>query len=92
LEQTEIWFVVHLVSYESPRHYYHIIVVFDDNLKLLRYSAPIKFSESNIEYCLGIVVEHTRVIITYSTMDRTSNIGIYDKTYIDNLLLYNIDS
>jgi tetratricopeptide (TPR) repeat protein len=84
----EIWFVVHLVSYETPRHYYHLIVVFDDDMNLLRYTAPLKFSDSCIEYCLGIIVENTKVIITYSTMDRTSNIGIYDKEYIENLLIY----
>jgi len=84
----EIWFVVHIVSYETPRHYYHIIVVFDEDMNLLRHSAPIKFSDNCIEYCLGIVVEDNRIIMTYSTMDRTSTIGIYDKDYIENLLIY----
>jgi tetratricopeptide (TPR) repeat protein len=91
-EQTnkkEIWFVVHLVSYESPRHYYHAIVVFDDNLNLLRYSAPFKFSGEPIEYCLSIVVEEDKVIINYSEWDRTTKIGFYKKSYIDSKLIYN---
>jgi len=82
--KNEIWFVVHLVSYEMPRHYYHIIAVFDDSLKLLRYSAPFKFHGDSIEYCLSIVVEDDRVIMNYSMWDRTTRIGVYDKKYIES--------
>jgi len=78
----EIWFVTHIVSYETPRHYYHAIVVFDTDMNLLRYSAPFKFEGESIEYCLGIVVEDERVVLTYSTWDRTSKIAIYNKNYI----------
>jgi hypothetical protein len=84
----EIWFVGHLVSYEQPRHYYHIFSIFDENMKLLRYSAPFKFDKECIEYCLGLIVEDDRVICTYSSWDRTTNIAVYDKTYIDELVIY----
>jgi tetratricopeptide (TPR) repeat protein len=84
--EDEIWFVTHIVSYEDPRHYYHLIVVFDANMNLLRHSAPFKFEGDPIEYCLSIVVEDERVLINYSTWDRTTRIGIYDKKYIDMLL------
>jgi hypothetical protein len=87
-EETEIWFVVHLVSYESPRHYYHMIVVFDENMQLLRYSAPFKFEGEPIEYCLSIVVENDLVLLNYSTWDRTTKIGVYDINYIEGLLKY----
>jgi tetratricopeptide (TPR) repeat protein len=86
--EMEIWFVLHMVSYENPRHYYHIITVFDEKMNLLRYSAPFKFEGECIEYCLSIIVEDERVIINYSGMDRTTRIGIYEKTYIDSLLKY----
>jgi tetratricopeptide (TPR) repeat protein len=88
VEENEIWFVNHIVSYESPRHYYHIISVFDSNMNLLRYSAPFKFEGDNIEYCLSIVVEDERILINYSTWDRTTRIGIYEKMYIDSILKY----
>lgn len=88
MKHSEMWFVVHIVSYESPRHYYHMLVVFDEHLKLTRYSAPFKFTDQPIEYCLGLVVEKERVIMTYSTWDRTSKIGIYNKKYIEGLLTY----
>lgn len=86
--EEEIWFVTHIVSYEQPRHYYHVIAVFDSNMNLLRYSAPFKFEGDPIEYCLSIVVEDEEVIINYSTWDRTTVIGVYDKTYIDSILKY----
>jgi hypothetical protein len=89
IEETEIWFVGHIVSYESPRHYYHIISVFDSKMNLLRYSAPFKFEGDPIEYCLSIVVEDDRVLINYSTWDRTTRIGVYDKKYIDSIVKYN---
>jgi tetratricopeptide (TPR) repeat protein len=86
--KNEIWFVGHIVSYEQPRHYYHIFSVFDENMKLLRYSAPFKFDKECIEYCLGLIVEDDRIICTYSSWDRSTNIALYDKAYIDSLIKY----
>ena len=85
---TEIWFIVHLVSYENPRHYYHVIAVFDSSMNLLRYSAPFVFEGDSIEYSLSLVVEYDRVLINYSNWDRTTRIGIYDKAYIESILKY----
>ena len=86
--EEDIWFVVHIVSYEQPRHYYHCLVVLDNNMKLKRYSAPFKFKGEPIEYCIGLLVEEDRVIMTYSCWDRTTQLAIYDKTYINDLLKY----
>lgn len=85
----EIWFINHIVSYEKPRYYYHLITVFDKNMNLLKYSAPFKFEGEPIEYCLSIIVETDTVIINYSIWDRTTKIAYYDKNYIDSLLKYN---
>jgi len=86
----ELWFVLHLVSYEEPRHYYHLLAVFNENLDLMRYSAPFKFKGEPIEYSLGLIVEDSRVLITYSVWDRTTKLAVYDKTYVENLLKYRI--
>ena len=86
--ESEIWFVTHIVSYENPRNYYHMIVVFDSNMNLLKYSMPFKFEGEPIEYCLSIVVEDDRVLINYSTWDRTTRISICDKYYIESILKY----
>jgi hypothetical protein len=85
--KNEIWFVIHLVSYESPRHYYHMLVVFDKTMKLLRYSAPFVFEGESIEYCLGLIVEEERVLITHSAWDHSTNINIYDKKYVDEKMI-----
>jgi len=69
-------------------HYYHVISVFDKDMNLLRYSAPFKFEGEPIEYSLSIIVEDNRVLMTYSTWDRTSKIAIYDKKYIDEIVKY----
>ena len=87
--KNEIWFVNHIVSYENPRHYYHIFAVFDESMNLLRYSAPFKFEGDPIEYCLSVVVQEKRILMNYSTWDRTTRIGIYDKKYIDSIVKYN---
>ena len=84
----EIWFITHIVSYEQPRHYYHSFVVFDKTMKFLRYSAPFKFEGECIEYTIGLIVEEDRVIVPYSTWDRTAKIAIYDKKYIDSVVKY----
>ena len=86
--KVENWFVVHLVSYEKPRYYYHMLVVLDNNMDLLRYSAPFKFEGECIEYCIGLIVEAERVIIPYSTMDRTTKVAVYSKDYIDSKMVY----
>jgi tetratricopeptide (TPR) repeat protein len=83
----EIWFIVHLVSYET-RDYYHMIAVFDKELNLKRYSAPFKHEGEIYEYCIGLAVEEDRVVIPYSTMDRTTKVAVYDKKYIESKLLY----
>jgi tetratricopeptide (TPR) repeat protein len=84
----ELWFVTHIVSYEQPRHYYHLIAVFDKTMKLLRYSAPFKFGDTCIEYCLGIVVEDDRVLFTHSSWDRTTKLGVYERGYLDKFVCY----
>jgi len=86
--KNETWFVTHIVSYEEPRHYYHVIVVFDNDMNLLRYSAPFKFDSDPIEYCLGLVVNDNNVLMSYSTWDRTTRLGIYPKEYIESKLKY----
>ena len=85
--KNEIWFVSHIVSHEIPREYYHIITVFDDNMNLKKYSSPFKFEGESIEFCLSIIVESKRILINYSTWDRTTRIAIYNKKYIESILI-----
>lgn len=86
----QIWFVVHIVSHEQPRHYYHMMLVFENNegMTLIKYTPIFKFDEHCIEYCLGLIVEDSRIIATYSTWDRTTNIAVYDKKYIEEMMIF----
>lgn len=86
--EKEIWFICHLVSYENPRHYYHMFVVMDEELNLKRYSAPFKFEGESIEYCLSLIVEDDKVIVNYSLWDSSTYISVYNKRYIDTLCVY----
>ena len=75
LYKKELWFLTHLVHYDSPRHYYHLIVVLDaTKLMYKRHSCLFKFQESPIEYSLGLVVEDARVLFSYSCNDGSSAI------------------
>ena len=88
LFNSEYWILVHMVSYEMPRHYYHIFVVFNDAMELIKYSIPFSFEGICIEYALGLIVDENNIVISYSTLDNTSKIGIYNKKYIDKNLLW----
>jgi len=57
-------------------------------MKLLRYTAPFKFINVCIEYSLGIIVEQKKVLITNSQHDSTTNISVYSKNYIEEILKY----
>jgi hypothetical protein len=89
--KNENWFILHIVSYEKPRHYYHIIAVFDKDMNISRYSAPFKFEGEPIEYCISILVEDDRVLVNYSTWDRTTKIVVYSKEYIDGIVKYKFE-
>lgn len=86
--KNEYWFVLHIVSYETPRHYYHMIAVFDEDMNFKKHTAPFKFEGECIEYTLGLIVEDDRVIIPYSTWDRSTKLAVYDKKMIDDKLKY----
>jgi hypothetical protein len=75
----EIWFICHLVSYESRRYYYHIIVVLDEeSLILKRYSNIFTISHNPVEYVLGFTYDsiNKNFFISYSIMDKTSEIAM----------------
>ena len=89
LYKDEIWFIVHFVnnSDNEPRFYYHMFVKFNKDMNKVTNSVPFKFTNEPIEYCCGIVVEETKIIVTHSIWDRESYIKIYDKTYIETFFI-----
>ena len=86
----EIWFIVHIVSDEARRYYYHIFVVLDKithNVK--KYSSPFSFEKENIEYTLGFAYmeEAAQFILGYSTNDSTTKYMVVPRKNIDELFL-----
>ena len=78
----EWYFVVHFVSHESPRHYYHMVIVLNQALHLVRHSRFFSFEGAPIEFCLGLLVDDTSCVFGYSTWDRTSRIKRVSKNHL----------
>jgi tetratricopeptide (TPR) repeat protein len=70
-------FICHIVSYESPRHYYHMFVLFDKEMAKCRFSAPFKFDNEAIEYCIGLTIRYDDIVVAYSTWDNSTNISVF---------------
>lgn len=69
----ELWFICHIVSYESRRYYYHTIVVLDAETYIVKkYTTLFTFEGYPVEYCLGIEYfsETDELLLGYSIMDR----------------------
>lgn len=83
----ELWFLCHIVNYTMPRGYYHLFVILDaERFSYKRHSTLFKFHGECIEYALGLVIEPERILISYSRMDRTSEVMSIPRHIVDNVL------
>jgi len=85
----EIWFICHLVSYETRRYYYHVFVVLDEETyEVKKYSRLFTFEKQPVEYTLGFVYfkEKDQFLIGYSVMDRETKFIQVPKKRVDALL------
>lgn len=83
----EIWFVLHKAqTYEKDSHtflnYQHFFAVFDNDMNLLRYSELFKLGDAKVEFCIGLIIESERTILSYSLLDTQSYIATYSNEYI----------
>jgi hypothetical protein len=85
LYNNELWFVVHT---SQTNNYQHLFVVFDNELNLLRYSEPFKLDNCRVEFCIGLIIENERTILSFSSLDNNTYIGIYDNSYIASIKWY----
>lgn len=84
----EIWFVCHSVEYSTPRHYYHCFIVLDyDTLSVVKYSKWFTFDGDKIEFCLGVIIEDDRVILSHSNWDGSSKLKFISKNKVDELFV-----
>jgi tetratricopeptide (TPR) repeat protein len=86
----EIWFICHVVSYESRRYYYHLFVVLDSlTFQVKRYSQLFTFEKSPVEYTLGFVYfeDSKRFLIGYSVLDRETKYLTTQKFVLDEMMI-----
>ena len=70
----EIWFLVHMVSYEERRYYYHAMVMLDkQTMTLKNYTKMFTFTGDKVEYCLGMELVDQELVFGYSIMDRETH-------------------
>jgi hypothetical protein len=85
----EIWFICHLVSYESRRYYYHIVVVLDKATeRLKKYTNMFLFERETVEYTLGFIERGENLLIGYSLLDReTKYMEVPKKWFEDQMII-----
>jgi hypothetical protein len=88
VKDNEIWFVAHKAqSYVNNRNYYynyqHFFAVFDLDMNLIRYSELFKLGDCKVEFCIGLVINDTEMILSYSLLDTQCIIATYDIDYIN---------
>jgi len=85
----KIWFIVHqnINITGDINMYVHNWVVFDKNMKLLGYSDSFNFENKLVEYCIGLEVRiNGNFVITYSTLDSTSKLGVFSGEYVNSMI------
>jgi len=84
-----LWGLVHIVMYEQPRKYYHMVVKIDlTSDKLVAYTNPFYFVNNAIEYCLGL---EKRGDIFYSFISQNDANPIFVEWNISDLIWKSID-
>lgn len=88
----EIWFLTHMVSYESKRHYYHCWVVLDIHGNLYKYSEPFCFEGKHIEYSNGFMFDEKakKIYIGYSVMDNETKFIMIPYDGLESQFTFNV--
>lgn len=84
----EIWFIVHAVSYEDRRYYYHMFVAIDaTTYALKKYTPMFTFEGNKIEYTLGFFYSKSddAFYVGYSTMDCTTKYAGFKRGAIEDM-------
>jgi predicted GH43/DUF377 family glycosyl hydrolase len=93
----EIWFVVHqrrtwIKNDELYSYYEHGFVIFDLDMNLKRYSEWFKLGNKSIEFCTGLIVHDTEIILSYSLSDRYCCLSTYDAKSLGRLKWYYLNN
>ena len=73
----ELYFIIHEVSFDNGRIYYHRIVKMDSNLEIEKVSAPFYFNKLGIEYVVGAVYDKKcdRILISWGCDDKEAHLS-----------------
>ncbi len=93
IKNNEIWFVLHKSQKNKKENieyinYQHFFAIFDLDMNLLKYSELFKLDNSTVEFCIGLIIETNRIILSYSSSDATTKISTYSIDYINNKILW----
>jgi tetratricopeptide (TPR) repeat protein len=85
--KNELW-TISSINYENES--YHVFAVFE-NTKLLRYSSPFKFTtlDESSETCVTFSLDDIEVSCHILTPKKGETVITYDKSYIEEKLMYN---
>ena len=86
----EIWFIVHTVSYEDRRYYYHMFVVLDKTtFAVKKYTPYFTFNKEKVEYTLGFsfLEKQNQLLIGYSSLDKSTEYIIVKKKNFDDIFI-----
>jgi hypothetical protein len=85
---SEIWFVLHTTKTSETKpesyNYAHFFAVFDLSMNFLKYSELFKFEGEKVEFCLGLIIKESELILSYSVLDTKSVVAVYDMEFIKN--------
>jgi len=86
----EIWFVCHVVSDESRRYYYHLMVVLDLlTYQVKGYTPLFTFEKKPIEYTLGFIYlsNSKTMVFGYSLLDCETKYMEIEKSWFDDSMI-----
>lgn len=82
-----LWFLVHVRTDNEFRQYYHMLVLLDPNtFAIQKVSCPFTFEKERVEFGMGLIVEPTRVVMTYTVFDETARVVVFERQKIESTL------
>lgn len=79
--------VVHFaIRSEYPRKYMHAFVELDDDFRVLRVSKPFTFDGVRVEFCSGLVLTDTHIILSYGSKEQEARLLRLPLSIMERLL------
>jgi hypothetical protein len=88
LFDNKIWFIVHSQNeFKHVKYYTHNFVVLNTDLTIYGYTNSFNFGNKLVEFCIGMTTRNNNFIITYSTLDSSTKLGVLSCNFINSLLI-----